>query len=168
VDVVRAAVIAGLVLIEVGLWQWRMVVAARGRRTAATLLGTAGAVLQITVISQVVTHVQDPLTISAYAVGVGLGVLLGLVAGDRLTPGHVGVTVITTVDGVARELWARGWPVTVSSGHDELGPVTVLFVTVGRRDEARLHRDVADLDPSAVWSIEDVRPRPAALSGADN
>jgi len=161
-DLVRALVIAGLVVTEVGLWQWRMVVAARGGRAAAMLLGTAGAVLQITAITQVVTHVQDPLSVSAYAGGVGLGILLGLVAGDRITPGSVGVTVITGVDGVAGELWSRGWPVTVSPGHGELGPVTVLYVAVNRRDEARLHRDVADLDPSAFWSVEDVRSRPPA------
>lgn len=165
--VVRAAVIAVLVVTEVGLWQWRMVVAARGRRAVAMLLGTAGAVLQITAIGQVVTHVQDPLSVSAYAGGVGLGVLLGLVVGDRLTPGHVGVTVITTVSGVAQELWSRGWPVTVSPGHGEIGPVTVLFVAVSRRDEARLHRDVADLDPTAFWSVEEVRSRPVLLDEVD-
>jgi uncharacterized protein YebE (UPF0316 family) len=162
-DLVRALVIAGLVVTEVGLWQWRMVVAARGGRAAAMLLGTAGAVLQITAITQVVTHVQDPLSVSAYAGGVGLGILLGLVAGDRITPGSVGVTVITGVDSVAGELWSRGWPVTVSPGHGELGPVRVLYVIVSRRDEAQLHRDVVALDPSAFWSVEDVRSRPRPL-----
>jgi uncharacterized membrane protein YiaA len=53
--VLRPLLIAGLVLIEVGLWQWRMVVAARGNRAGAVLLGTCGAVLQITAIGQVVT-----------------------------------------------------------------------------------------------------------------
>jgi uncharacterized protein YebE (UPF0316 family) len=153
-------VIAGLVVTEVGMWQWRMVVASRGGRTGAVLLGSAGAVLQITAISQVVRYVQDPLSVAAYAGGVGLGVLLGLVAGDRLTPGSVGVTVITAEPDVAGGLWSRGWPVTVSPGQGELGPVTVLYVAVNRRDEARLHRDVADLDPSAFWSVEEVRSRP--------
>jgi hypothetical protein len=42
---------------------------------AALLLGTLGALLQITAISQVVTNVDDPLSVGAYAVGVGGGVL---------------------------------------------------------------------------------------------
>ena len=108
VHTVRAVSIALLVLAEVGLWQWRMVIAARGLRGRAMTLGALGAVLQVTALSQVVTDVHDPLSIGAYAVGVGLGVLLGLVVGDRLTPGMLGVTVITTTPGVAtRAVGAR-------------------------------------------------------------
>jgi uncharacterized protein YebE (UPF0316 family) len=163
-DVVRPLVIAGLVVTEVGLWQWRMVIAHRGKRSSAMLLGMLGAVLQITAISQVVTNLQDPFSVGAYAAGVGIGVLLGLIAGDRLTPGAVGVTIITTMDGVARGLWARGWPATVQTGHGEEGPVTVLFVAISRRHEARLHADVATLAPEAFWSVEELRSRPGALA----
>jgi len=155
----RPLLIAGLVVTEVGLWQWRMVITTRGNRASAMVLGAFGAALQITAISQVVTNLHDPLSVGAYAGGVGLGVLLGLVAGDRFTPGLVGVTIITTTYGVADELWARGWRVTVQTGHDENGPVTVLFVVISRRAEADLHRDVAQLAPEAFWSIEDLRAR---------
>lgn len=160
-DVLRPLLIAGLVVTEVGLWQWRMVIADRGNRSSAMLLGAIGAVLQITAISQVVTNVTDPLSVAAYAAGVGFGVLLGIIAGDRLTPGTVGVTIITPLPDVAAKLWARGWPATVQSGHGENGPVTVLFVAVDRRREARLHRDVAELAPEAFCSTEDLRSRPA-------
>jgi uncharacterized protein YebE (UPF0316 family) len=159
VETLRPVLITALVLLEVALWQWRIVIAHRGRRAAATALGAVGAVLQITAISQVVSGVQDPLSVAAYAVGVGLGVLLGLVVGDRVTPGTVGVTVITTRPDVADRLWSRGWPVTVSSGEGEDGPVTVLFVAVGRRDETRLRQDVLALDAGAFWSTGDVRSR---------
>src|SRR6478609_2886914 len=109
---VRPLVIAALVVTEVGLWQWRMVIAARGSRTSAMLLGTGGALLQITAISRVVTNVDDPLSIGAYALGVGIGVLLGLIAGDRLTPGTIGVTIVTPNPAVPAGLWARGWAAT--------------------------------------------------------
>lgn len=161
-EIARPLLITALVLTEVALWQWRIVIAHRGRRAAATALGAIGAVLQITAISQVVSGVQDPLSVAAYALGVGLGVLLGLVVGDRVTPGTVGITVITTSPEVAGRLWSRGWPVTVSAGHGEDGPVTVLFVAVSRRDEARLRSDVLELDAGAFWSTGDVRSRERA------
>jgi uncharacterized protein YebE (UPF0316 family) len=164
-DRLRPLLIAGLVIAEVGLWQWRMIITTRGKRASAVLLGALGAVLQITAISQVVTNLQDPLSVGAYAAGVGIGVLLGLVAGDRLTPGTIGVRIITTIPEVAGGLWARGWPATVQSGHGENGPVHVLFVAINRRHEARLHRDVAHLAPQAFWSIEDLRARPVRSIG---
>jgi uncharacterized protein YebE (UPF0316 family) len=153
-------VIAGLVLSEVTLWQWRTVIAARGRRGLAMLLGMLGAVLQITAISQVVTNLQDPLGILAYALGVGLGVLFGLVAGDRLTPGSVSVRVVTGSEAIAEGLWARGWPATVHVAQGVSGPVTILDLEVSRRDEPRLHGDVLELAPDASWSIGDIRSRP--------
>src|SRR5206468_1727760 len=93
-DAFRPLLIAGLVVTEVAIWQWRMVIAHRGSRVSAMLLGIVGAVLQITAITQVVADVSDPAGIIAYAVGVGFGVLLGLVAGERLTPGMIGVTIV--------------------------------------------------------------------------
>ena len=156
-EVLRPVLIAALVLTEVGIWQWRMVIAHRGSRSSAMLLGFVGAVLQITAITQVVADVHDPLSIAAYAGGVGLGVLFGLVAGDRLTPGTVGVTIITDEPGAAEQLWRRGWPATAQPGYGEAGPVTVLFVAVDRREQARLQREVSVIDPAAFTSTEELR-----------
>ncbi|MEX5716917.1 DUF5698 domain-containing protein [Geodermatophilus maliterrae] len=155
----RPLLIAGLVVTEVALWQWRMVVAARGHRTGAFALGAVGAVLQITAITQVVSGVSDPLSVTAYAVGVGAGVLLGMLAGDRFSPGAVRMTIVTPEDDVAEALWSRGWPVTVQEGQGATGPLTVLSVAVERRHEARLHRDLAVLAPDASWVTDDLRRR---------
>jgi uncharacterized protein YebE (UPF0316 family) len=159
VDITRALLITALVVCEVGLWQWRMVMTTRGSRCRPVLLGAVGAILQITAISQVVTNLQDPLSVGAYAAGVGIGVLLGLVVGDWATPGTIGVRIITTTPDAAEGLWARGWPVTVQVGYGAQGPVSILFVAINRRHEARLHRDVNALAPQAFCSIEDLRAR---------
>jgi uncharacterized protein YebE (UPF0316 family) len=165
-DAFRPLLIAGLVVTEVAIWQWRMVIAHRGSRVSAMLLGIIGAVLQITAITQVVADVSDPAGVIAYAVGVGFGVLLGLVAGEKFTPGMIGVTIVTTDPHLARSLWDRGWPVTAQSGRGESGPVTVLSVPVDRRDETRLHRDVQSIAPDAVCTTRDLRaPNSAYQSG---
>lgn len=165
-DAYRPLLIAGLVVTEVAIWQWRMVIAHRGRRVSAMLLGIVGAVLQITAITQVVADVYDPVGIIAYAAGVGFGVLLGLVAGEKLTPGMISVTIITKAPHLAPSLWDRGWPATVQSGHTENGPVTILSVPVNRRDEARLQHEVQSIAPDASWTTKDLRaPHPAGQTG---
>jgi uncharacterized protein YebE (UPF0316 family) len=165
-DAYRPLLIAGLVVTEVAIWQWRMVIAHRGSRVSAMLLGIIGAVLQITAITQVVADVSDPAGVIAYAVGVGFGVLIGLVAGEKFTPGMIGVTIVTEDPYLARSLWDRDWPMTAQSGRGESGPVTVLSVPVNRRDEARLHRDVQSIAPDAVCTTRDLRaPNSAYQSG---
>jgi uncharacterized protein YebE (UPF0316 family) len=155
-DALRPVLIAALVMTEVGLWQWRMVVADRGRRGTVMLLGALGAVLQITAISQVVTNLGDPFSIAGYAGGVGLGVLLGLVAGDRFTPGRVGVSIVTDRPGVAAALWSLGWSLTRQAADGADGPLDVLTVAISRRQAARLRADVALLAPDAWWNSVDL------------
>jgi hypothetical protein len=88
------------------------------------------------------------------------------VAGEKFTPGMIGVTIVTKDPHLARSLWDRGWPVTAQSGRGESGPVTVLSVPVNRRDETRLHGDVQRIAPDAVCTTRDLRtPNSAYQSG---
>src|SRR5579871_3744897 len=114
----RPLLICTLVVTEVGIWQWRMVIAHRGRRIYAVLLGFLGAALQITAITQVVSNVHDVLSDAAYAGGVGCGVLLGIVAGERLTPGRLEVTIVSALPTLTEHLWIRGWGATAYNGRD--------------------------------------------------
>lgn len=156
-DVTRPLLIGTLVLTEVAIWQWRMVIAHRGKPGAAMLLGIVGAVLQITAITQVVANVRNPLSIGAYATGVGLGVLFGLLAGERLTPGRLSVTVVSVVPSLAETLWRRGWEMTAHHGQRHDGPVSVLTVAIDRRDEAPLRASVQAVDPDARWTAKELR-----------
>ncbi len=170
-DLLRPLLICGLVLTEVGLWQWRMILAMRGRRAAATALGAVGAVLQITAINQVVAAVADPLSVGGYAAGVGLGVLFGMLVGDRLTPGTIGVTVVADAPDLAAGLWRRGWSAVALCGGGRHGGVDVVLVSLDRRHRPRLHRDVAELAPGAFWAAGDltsgVADRPVELVAGD-
>ena len=156
----RPLLIAVLVVTEVAIWQWRMVIAHRGRRVTAMVLGFFGATFQITAISQVVADVHDILSIAAYAGGVGCGVLFGIVAGERLTPGRLEVSIVTTVPTCAEGLWRRGWTAVAHASHSEHGPVTTVHVEVDRRDALQLHHDARDLDPFARWVAKEIRSEP--------
>jgi hypothetical protein len=91
------------------------------------------------------------------------------VAGEKFTPGMIGVTIVTKDPHLARSLWDRGWPVTAQSGRGESGPVTVLSVPVNRRDETRLHGDVQRIAPDAVCTTRDLRaPNSAYQSDPPN
>jgi len=156
----RPLLIAVLVVTEVAIWQWRMVIAHRGRRVTAMVLGFVGATLQITAITQVVADVHDVLSIAAYAGGVGCGVLFGIVAGERLTPGRLEVSIVTTVPTCAESLWRLGWSAIAHSSDSEQGPVTTVHVEVDRRDATQLHHDARDLDPFARWVAKEIRSEP--------
>ncbi len=83
--VLRALMIATVVLVEAGLWQWRVALTGRGGKVAGAVLGTIGGGLQVTAISQVVTHLDEPITMLAYAVGVGAGIFAGCCLDERIS-----------------------------------------------------------------------------------
>ncbi len=82
--VVRALLIGMVVLFEAGLWQWRVALTGRGVKLAGAVLGTIGGGLQVTAISQVVTHLDEPITMLAYAIGVGAGIFAGCCLDERV------------------------------------------------------------------------------------
>jgi len=74
-ELLRRIVIMGLVFTEVSMWQWRVILTGRGRKGFPAVLGILGSLPQVTAIAQVVTNLEDPLTVGAYALGVGGGVM---------------------------------------------------------------------------------------------
>jgi uncharacterized protein YebE (UPF0316 family) len=154
----RPLLIGVLVLTEVAIWQWRMVIAHRGRRATAVVLGALGAGLQITAISQVVADVKDVLSVAAYAIGVGCGVLFGLIAGERLTPGRLEVNIVSDVPELPDQLWQRGWPATVTRADSRHGPVMTVIVDIDRREEGLLRQHATLVDPRSRVTAKEVRP----------
>jgi uncharacterized protein YebE (UPF0316 family) len=89
--------LAALVLLataSVGLWTLRIVVTAKGRNTAAATIAAIEAIVFLVAFSRAVAGLTAPERVGAYAVGVGLGTLLGLAVDRRLNPRHAQVEVV--------------------------------------------------------------------------
>ena len=156
-EMLRPVLIMALVLTEVSLWQWRVILTGRGHKGLPAALGVLGSLLQVTAIAQVVTNLNDPLTVGAYAIGVGGGVLIGVLVGTRFSSEAVEVNVVTTEAALGSQLRLRGWPVIAYDGQGDTGAVHVLQIIVAGRRQAALVGDLEDLAPRAFWTIEELR-----------
>ena len=81
---VQPVLIAVLVVLEVAVWQVRVALATRGRKRIAALLGAINAVISVVALGQVVTNLDRPENVAGYALGVAVGVYVGVVADGRL------------------------------------------------------------------------------------
>lgn len=150
--VTQPVIIAVLVVLEVAVWQVRVALATRGRKRVAAGLGAVNAVLSVVAISQVVTNLDRPANVAGYAIGVAVGVYLGVAVDGRLAGDPVEYRIVLPGDGtgLAAELTTRGWLVTthpVHSGHGPGGPATVLSVVVKPGRAAALDKVVEQLAP---------------------
>ena len=153
----KPLLIMALVLFEVALWQWRVAITVRGNSFGGALLGFVGALVQVTVIVQVVQDVGDIANMVAYASGVAIGVFVGCLLDVRLSTREVVVRVFAPADpDLVPELRSRGWPVTATSGDGHGGPVDVLYLAIDQRTTSKLEDELGALAPKACWTIEKV------------
>ena len=154
-----AAVTFALAIVSVALWTVRVALASAGRRLFGAAVAGIEALTFALAFSRIVTDLDNPLGLFAYAAGVGVGTLLGLAADERFSPGQSWVRVIVEGNGQAlcERLLAQQWPVTCIEGTGPFGPITELLIAV---DDTRLRELVADIDalaPEAFRTIERLR-----------
>ena len=158
-ELVAPVVVAALVVVQVGLWQFRVSLAGRQRRRAAALLGSVDAVLYVGLLGQVLADLGRPTHVAGYAVGVGAGVYVGCLADARAdrAPFEYRIVAGHRDDHVLPALRRRGWPVTASSGDGIGGGVSVLFVAVAAADANALEADLRDVAPGVFWTCNRLR-----------
>jgi uncharacterized protein YebE (UPF0316 family) len=150
---------AGLAMMSVGLWTLRVALTARGRKVAGSLTAAAEALVFLFAFSSVMADVDAIERVVGYAIGVGLGTLLGVFIDERLSAGQSEVRIVTpgTDLGIMSELQALGWPVTVTSGHGPDGEVTVGFVAVDDMKLRTLTKELQRRAPDAFWTVETLK-----------
>ena len=162
---VRAAVLidlatmTGLAILSVALWTVRVAFTAKGLRVAAAAAAAVEAIVFAAAFSRIAGHLDSPAPLAAYALGVGVGTLLGLAVHGRLTRSHVQVEVVTPEGSVdlTRALHERGWPTTATTAEGITGRVVVASVTVDDQRLDDLLDDIGRLAPEAFWTVRAVR-----------
>ncbi|WP_052666867.1 DUF5698 domain-containing protein [Nitriliruptor alkaliphilus] len=165
-----AALIACAAALTVSLWTLRVALAARGRRVASAIVAGGEAVLFVVVFSRLLDSLGDPVRLAGYAVGVGLGTLVGLTADERLSGGQSEIRLVVSGPGtpLVDALHAAGWPVTATVGCGPSGAITSLSVVVDDRRSREVTALVDALAPGAFLTVERLRrarpvPLPAGL-----
>ena len=97
---VDAAGLSLLACLSVSLWTLRVTIAAAGRKVAAAAVAGVESLLFVLAFGTVLSSLQDPVRIAAYAVGVAGGTLLGMVVDERLSNGRSLVRLVVDGSGV--------------------------------------------------------------------
>ncbi len=145
--------------LDMTLSTMRITFIAQGRTFLAPFFGFFESFIWLLIIGQVLQHLNNPLCAFAYAGGFAAGNSVGLYLERRLAVGNQVIRIITTGSavGLASALRNAGVGVTVVDGEGSEGPVKILFSLVRRRDVKSMLALVRGQDPSAFYSIADVR-----------
>ena len=154
-----ALLIFSLRLLDVSVGTIRIVMLVRGKRFVAGLLGFAESLTWVIAAGLVLSNLDSPVKVVAFASGFAMGTVLGSTVEQWIAVGNALLRVITPVDTapVADQLRAAGYSVTVVNGEGLNGDVRIAFTVIKRRRAKEVLAIVREANPEAFVTIEDTR-----------
>jgi uncharacterized protein YebE (UPF0316 family) len=155
-----ALIIFGLRGLDVGLDTLRLLFVVRGRKGIAWVLGFFQAMVFVIAITTVLSNLDNPLNIIGYAAGFATGNVVGMIIEEKLAVGHIHLEVVSPGFGgaLSQSLREAGYGVTEISARGRDGMVSILSVSVFRKDVSQVQKLIAEKDPRAFITSEDMRP----------
>ena len=147
-------------VIDMSLDTLRMLFVMRGRKVLAGALGAIQATVFILAVSAVLQGPLNFSTVVGYAAGFGTGVVIGMIAEERLALGYLMFRVYSSTQGaaIAQTLREAGFAVTEFAAQGRDGTITVVNSAVARRLRPTVQAIVKQLDPDAFITVDDVHP----------
>ena len=151
--------IFGLRCFSVTLGTLRMLASVRGRKMIAWVTGFFQALVFVTAVSGVLSHLDNLWNIIAFAVGLATGNVLGISLEEKLAPGHSLMRIYSPGLGeaIAKALRQQNQGATILPAQGKDGTVSLIMSYVPRHRTAEIKRQIVSQDPQAFVSIEHVR-----------
>ncbi len=155
-----ALLIFGLRVLDMTLDTLRMLFVVRGRKAIAWVMGFGQSAVFVLAISSVLANLGNPWNLVGYAGGFATGVVAGMWIEERLAIGHIHMRIISSRRGtaLAGHLREAGYAVTEIPARGKDGTVSLLTLSVRRRDASKVEGKVMEVDDQAFITAEDVRP----------
>jgi uncharacterized protein YebE (UPF0316 family) len=138
----------------------RLLFVVRGRKGIAWVLGFIQSVIFVIAITSVLQDLDNPLNIIGYAAGFATGNVVGMWIEEWLAIGYVKISIVSSGRGtaLAHDLREAGFAVTEIPARGRDGMVSMLSVSVRRKEVERVEALVRKQDAEAFVIAEDVRP----------
>ena len=138
----------------------RVLFVMRGKKGVAWILGFFQSSIYVLAITSVLSHLNNPLNVIGYAAGFATGNVVGMLIEERLAIGHILLQIVSSRRGAAlsQVLREAGYGVTEIPARGKDGVVSMLSVSVLRKDVSKIETLVHENDPDAFMTSEDVRP----------
>jgi uncharacterized protein YebE (UPF0316 family) len=155
---------AGLIFIlrvgDMSLDTLRVLYVMRGKKSFAWILGFCQALIFITAISAVLSNLDNPINIIAYAAGFATGNVVGMAIEERLAQGHSHLRIISSNRGsaIADSLRSEGYAATEIPARGKDGMVSVINSSVKRKNINKVRILIESIDEDAFITAEEIRP----------
>ncbi|GLB61925.1 DUF2179 domain-containing protein [Cytobacillus sp. NCCP-133] len=148
---IMVAIILIINIVYVSFFTIRMILTLKGQRYLAAFLSTIEVVIYVIGLGLVLDNLNEIQNLIAYAVGYGIGVIVGMKIEEKLALGYITVNVITKEydKDLPKALRDKGYGVTNWAANGLEGDRMALQILTPRKYELKLYQTIKELDPKA-------------------
>ncbi|GFN36973.1 DUF2179 domain-containing protein [Tepidimicrobium xylanilyticum] len=148
---------------DVTLATIRMLMVVQGRKIQAAIIGFFEVSIYVTALSKVVSNLDNPINLFAYAFGFACGNLLGVTIENKIALGKLSTQVILKGangdnEKLIMDLREKGFGVTTLEGYGREGSREILQIVINRKDLNRLKEIVYSYDRDAFIMANTISP----------
>lgn len=138
-------------IVYVSFFTIRMILTLKGQRYLAASLSMIEVVIYVLGLGLVLNNLDQIQNLIAYAVGYGIGVIVGMKIEEKLALGYITVNVITTEydKDLPKLLREKGYGVTNWEANGLEGDRMAMQILTPRKFELKLYDTIKNLDPKA-------------------
>ncbi len=150
-SLMMVAIILVINIVYVSFFTIRMILTLKGQRYLAALISMIEIIIYVIGLDLVLDNVDEIQNLIAYAVGYGIGVIVGMKIEEKLALGYITVNVITKEydRDLPKDLREKGYGVTSWAANGLEGDRMALQILTPRKYELRLYQTIKELDPKA-------------------
>ena len=156
---IGAVVIFSLRVVNNTLDTMRLLMVMRGKKWLSWILGFLVSIIYVVLFTSVLSNLDNPLYIVAYAAGFATGNVVGMWIEERMALGYLRLDVISPRHGVelAEKLREEGFAVTEVAARGKDGMVSLLEIAVLRKRVHLAEKIIRDVDEKAFVTIVEMR-----------
>lgn len=146
---------------DVSLSTFRTLMVVQGRKIPAAIIGFFEVSIYITALSKVVSSLDNPFNLLAYALGFACGNYVGITIENKIALGNLAVQIILKKSGnkeLMEVLRENRFGVTVIVGQGLEGTKDILNVAINRKDLNNLKKIVYEYDKNAFITVNNTNP----------
>ncbi|MCW5875043.1 MAG: DUF2179 domain-containing protein [Anaerolineales bacterium] len=159
-DILMALGIFMLRVVNQSLDTLRVVMMLRGRKLETWILGFIETVIFVVALGSVISGLDNVLNIIGYSAGFATGTTVGMWVEDRLAIGFINLRIVSPKRGTAmvQHLREAGYGVTEIPARGKDGMVSLLNLSVRRKEVDQVQALVESVDSTAFITSEETRP----------
>ncbi|ASK61188.1 DUF2179 domain-containing protein [Virgibacillus phasianinus] len=148
---IMVAIILIINIVYVSLYTLRMILTLKGRQYIAAFISMFEIVVYVIGLGLVLDNLDEIQNIIAYALGFGIGVIVGSKIEEKLALGYITVNVISSDPNIefTRKLRDKGYGVTSWFAYGMDGDRLAMQILTPRKYELKLYETIKTIDPKA-------------------